>query len=367
MNFMLVIFTLLLPVFFNLRAAAQPDETPVDSLSTIENDSLKSSLTILPAVFYTPETRLGFGVYPNYIFRFSEDGNPSYLSFLAYYTIKKQISISFDPSLYISNDDYILSGTAYFTKWPDQFFGFGTGVSKDSSEDYTVRNSGIYLEFKRKTIDRLYAGVACELAYTKFLELKEDGRPVTEGVTGVDGGLVSGAGLAVSWDGRDKIFFPGRGEYLSANTMYYGSDLGGDYAYNRLIVDLRKYHALYNNIIAMQIYGSFVKGNAPFREYSQIGEVVRGYLPALYTEKKLVAAQIEYRRVPLLGRFGITLFAGAGTVARTISDLHDARLKFAAGLGLRYILVKAEKFNIRIDYGIGDGTAEFYLAAGEAF
>jgi outer membrane translocation and assembly module TamA len=71
--------------------------------------------------------------------------------------------------------------------------------------------------------------------------------------------------------------------------------------------------------------------------------------------------------VPLWGKFGITLFAGAGSVANTISDFKYSKIKFAAGFGIRYMLVESEKFNIRIDYGMGNDSAELYLAVGEAF
>lgn len=359
--------TIVILLSLHNRALPQKEFVTEDSLLVAESDSVKSSLTLLPAIFYTPETKLGFGVYPNYIFRFSKESNPSNLSFLAYYTINKQISLSFDPNLYIKNDNYFLSGSLEYTKWPNSFYGFGTGVNKDSSEDYTTRNSGIYLEFMGREIGSLYAGVAYELAYTKFLELEQDGKLLTENISGVNDGYIAGTGLIVNWDARDNIFYPGEGEYIYINSMYYGSDLGGDYTYNRLIVDLRKYYSTHNNVIAAQLYGRFIKGNAPFREYSQIGDVIRGYLPALYIEKKLAAAQIEYRRVPVIGRFGLTLFAGAGSVARTIPDFKSERLKFAAGFGIRYLLVKSEKLNIRVDYGIGDNGAELYLDAGEAF
>ena len=54
-------------------------------------------------------------------------------------------------------------------------------------------------------------------------------------------------------------------------------------------------------------------------------------------------------------------------MADKISNIEDSRPKFAAGFGFRYMLVKSEKLNIRIDYGIGDDSAELYLNVGEAF
>ncbi|UCE67607.1 MAG: BamA/TamA family outer membrane protein [Candidatus Zixiibacteriota bacterium] len=369
MNSLKVLFAILL--FSGARpisATADSNTLAGDSTSVVRTDTLKSSLTVLPAIFYMPETKLGFGVYPNYIFRFSRNCRPSNLSFLAFYTVKKQISISFDPSLYFNDNEYILSGTVFYEKWPNDFFGFGTNVSKENEEEYTTRNSGFALDLQRKVFRDLYAGLSYELAYTKFLKIEEEGALASGDIIGAENGTLGGAGIVLSWEGMDNVFFPGNGEFLALNSLFYGRNLGGDYTYKCLIFDFRKYHSFYpDNVLAFQLYGSFIDGDAPFKYYSQIGQVIRGYLPALYIEKKLVAAQLEYRRVPFLGRFGFTFFAGTGSVAGTIADFKSSKFKFAAGCGFRYVLVEAEKFNIRIDYGIGHDSAELYLAVGEAF
>ena len=364
---------LLLTIFFLLitpliTAAADPNAAVGDSTSAAVPDTLKSSLTVLPAAFYLPETKLGFGVYPNYIFRSSKECKPSNLSFLAYYTVKKQISISFDPRLYIKDNKYILSGSIFYTKWPDDFFGFGTDISAEDEEEYTTRNTGFLVEIQRKIFGEFYAGLGYELAYTKFLKIEENGMLASGEITGAEDGANGGIGFSISWEGMDNIFFPCRGEYFSLETSFYGRNPGGIYTYKRLILDFRKYHSLYpDNVLAFQLYGNFIDGAAPFKNYSQIGQIIRGYLPALYIEKKLLAFQVEYRRVPLWRRLGFTLFAGTGSVAKTISDFRSGKFKFAAGFGIRYVLVESEKFNIRIDYGIGHDSAELYLAVGEAF
>jgi len=350
------------------KALADPASSDSDSTSIESSDSLKSSLTFLPAVFYTPETKLGFGVYPNYIFRFSNRCKPSNVSFLAYYTVNKQISISVDPNLYFRDNDYILSGTIFFEKWPNSFYGFGTNISRDNEEDYTTRNTGFEMDVRRRIFKNLYAGLTYEFNNIKFLKVEEGGALASGYITGSESGVNAGTGVSISWDGRDNIFSPSEGEFLQLESSFFGRTTGGDYTYNDLTVDLRKYYSLGPpDVLAFQLYGDFISGDAPFNYYSKIGDIVRGYLPALYIEKKLVAAQIEYRRIPVWGRFGFTLFAGTGSVAGTISDFKHSKFKFAAGFGLRYALVESEKVNIRIDYGIGDDSAELYLDVTEAF
>jgi len=350
------------------KTSADPADSDSGSTSIESSDSLKSSLTFLPAVFYTPETKLGFGVYPNYIFRFSNRCKPSNVAFLAYYTVNKQISLSVDPNLYFRDNEYIFSGTIFYEKWPNSFFGFGTNISRDDEEDYTTRNTGFGIDVRRRIFNNLYAGLTCEFNNIKFLKVEAGGALASGHITGSESGANTGTGFTISWDGRDNIFSPAKGEFLQLESSFFGRTAGGDYTYNDLTVDLRKYYSLGSlDVLALQLYGDFIDGDAPFNYYSKVGDIVRGYLPSLYIEKKLLAAQIEYRRVPAWKRFGLTLFAGAGSVARTFSDFKYSKFKFAAGFGFRYVLVESEKVNIRIDYGIGDDSAELYLNVTEAF
>ncbi len=339
-----------------------------DSLPVGNADTLKSSLTVLPAVFYTPETKLGFGVYPNYIFRNSPACKPSSISFLAFYTLNKQFSVSLEPRLYIKDNKYIISGEVFHTKWPDDFYGFGTSGSKDDAEEYTTRTTGGSFGIQREAISGLYLGGEYEILHSKFLEYEPDGLLAAGGITGSTTGYMSGFGVSINWDGRDNIFYPAGGEFIMARGRFYGKGLGSDYSFERYVIDIRKYYSLSDKqAIAFQAVGDFIGGDAPFGIFPQIGAVIRGYLPALYIEKELIAIQAEYRHLPLWRRFGFTVFAGTGTVADKISDFSSSHFKFAAGVGFRYLFVESEKVNIRIDYGIGDDSAELYLAVGEAF
>lgn len=339
-----------------------------DSLSVESTDTLKSSFTVLPAVFYTPETKLGFGVYPNYIFRNSPACKPSNISFLAFYTLNKQFSVSFEPNLYIKDNKYIISGSVSLSKWPDDFYGFGTSSSIDDSEEYTTRSTGGSFGIQREAIHSLYLGAGYEIFHSKFLEYETDGLLAGGDITGSQTGYVSGFGVSINWDGRDNIFYPTGGEFIFARGRFYGKVLGSDYGYERYSIDVRKYYSLSDKqVLAFQAAGVFINGDAPFGAFPRIGDFIRGYLPALYIEKELIAFQAEYRHLPLWRRIGFALFAGTGTVANQISDLSSSRFKFAAGIGFRYLFVESEKVNIRIDYGMGDDSAELYLSVGEAF
>ncbi len=339
------------------------DSTSVDTLTF-----KKSSLSILPIVFYSPQTKLAAGVLPTYIFRNSPESRPTSVTSPAYYTINKQISISIQPQVYYKRGAYRLSGSISYLKWPDLFYGLGNATSADDEEEYMTRSRGGSLHIQRRFGSNLYFGVIGELSHSELVEIEGNGLLASGYITGAETGTVSGGGVSISWDSRDNIFFPQNGSYHVASVTSFGNVLGGDYFFNRFIIDLRKYAAFDSNkVVAFQAYGSFTDGDPPFGMMPQLGETIRGYYPLRYIDRSLLAFQVEYRWHPLWRRFGIVGFAGAGSVADRISDFRPNDFKFAAGIGIRYLFIPVEGLNIRFDIGFGQGSSEIYFDIGEAF
>ena len=83
-------------------------------------------------------------------------------------------------------------------------------------------------------------------------------------------------------------------------------------------------------------------------------------------DRHLLAAQMEYRKT-LIGRLGAVAFIGFGDVANSIHDFKFKNLRVSAGLGLRFLLEKRERLNIRLDWGFGEDTNNYYLNIAEAF
>jgi hypothetical protein len=126
-------------------------------------------------------------------------------------------------------------------------------------------------------------------------------------------------------------------------------------------------------VIALQAYGNFVFGDAPFYALSALGGPyrMRGYFQGRYRDKHLVVAQAEYRRL-VWWRVGITLFGGLGDVfgsetSDSTSDRGIRNLKWSLGGGLRFRFNQAEKVNLRGDLGFGRDTKGVYFQLEEAF
>lgn len=355
-------------LFISLGGASRCYSAPEDSTSVDTLAFEKSSLSILPIIFYSPQTKLAAGVLPTYIYRSSEESRPSSATFPAYYTLNKQISISVEPQVYYRNGLYRLSGSLYYEKWPDLFYGLGNATSVDDEEEYITRSAGGSMHIQRRFGSSLYLGIVGELSHSELIEIESEGLLAGGDITGAETGTVSGAGVSISWDSRDNIFFPRNGSYHVVSAASYGSVLGGDYFYNGFAIDLRKYATLGSNkIIAVQAYGSFTDGDPPFGWLPRLGGIIRGYYPLRFIDRSLLAFQTEFRWHPLWKRFGVIGFAGTGAIADGLSDFRSDYFKFAAGIGIRYLFIQAEGLNIRFDIGFGEESSEIYFNIGEDF
>ena len=86
-----------------------------------------------------------------------------------------------------------------------------------------------------------------------------------------------------------------------------------------------------------------------------------------FRDKEMIEGQMEYR-FPIWGRWGGTVFFGAGEVAPSVLNFSPARLKPAGGLGLRFAVIPKERINIRLDFAYTDFAGlVYYLDINEAF
>ncbi|MGL4598183.1 MAG: hypothetical protein ACRCYO_11660, partial [Bacteroidia bacterium] len=119
----LVLFLLL---FCIKNAAANP------------KDSTRFKIGALPSVFYTPETRLGFGglLYTNFKFDASDSSlrksnSQTYIS----YTLNKQFAIENDFQFWLAQNKIYATGNIDYSRFPELFFGIGNDTK---CEEHTM-------------------------------------------------------------------------------------------------------------------------------------------------------------------------------------------------------------------------------------
>src|SRR5512137_653736 len=106
-------------------AAAEETSSP--------SDPYKSKFSGLPFAYYSPETKLAFGLGGVFNFRAGrnkETARTSSVWVFATYTLARQYSILLKPELYLKNNSLAFFGSLRYERSPQNFYGVG-----DDTED----------------------------------------------------------------------------------------------------------------------------------------------------------------------------------------------------------------------------------------
>ena len=177
----------------------------------------------------------------------------------------------------------------------------------------------------------------------------------------------SGVSIDLSWDDRDFVPNPRKGQYANLRYTYYAPGLGSDTRFDEFHLHYSRYQALSEkSVLAWEADGVLTQGDVPWSMLPLLGsdERMRGYYQGRYRDKNVVSTQLEYRR-QLTWRHGIVAWVGAGTMGPSVDELNNGRWLPTAGVGYRFEF--KPRVNIRLDYGIGKGSSGFYFQVGEAF
>jgi hypothetical protein len=329
-----------------------------------------TSLHGFPYVYYTPETDWAFGGSAIVTFRPGGDTalNPSSSTLDAYYTIKKQFKCSISPEIYFGGNRYLISGSIGYGKIVDRYWGVGPLTDDSDSTEYVKGMFQVQMRGEVLLLERLKCGALME--FERVWMIERGGNSMLRGgdVPGSQGATSCGAGIAFSWDTRDNIFFPGRGSFHQLEYTVFGGVLGGDYAYQRAVLDLRTFLPIGSTLLGLQVYGMAVGGTPPFWRLALLGGdyIMRGYYLGRYRDNFTIASQAEYRAM-FLGPLGAAAFLGAGAVAPRPGAFRSDQIRPSYGGGLRYMLDQKEKLTLRVDVGFGSGTSGIYFDIREAF
>ena len=338
-----------------------------------DSDRKNSGLIPIPVLYYTPETKLAFGVAAQYYHRPAEaapGSRPSTLTPVFIYTTNSQIVAEFYSDLWWSQADYHFTGYVSYSKFPDKFYGIGNATSEDAEEEYTPRYVRLQATIERRAFSAFRVGVGYQFEYSELEEVEEGGRLDQAAIPGSDGGVVSGAKVLASWDTRDNIFAATSGQFHQLTVDLNGGTIGSDYDFGRYVLDLRGYvSTLPSHVLALHGYLGIETGDPPFQHLFLFGgqNLMRGYYLGRFRDMNMIAAQAEYRIVPIWWRLGAVVFAGFGDVAEEPSRFRLDDFRYSIGGGIRFVLNRAEGIALRFDFGFGEGDSGFYITLGESF
>ncbi|MBA3666019.1 MAG: hypothetical protein H0W61_17715, partial [Bacteroidetes bacterium] len=170
--------------------------TSVSRALTIPADSGKKNYSIsgFPIVFYTPETRFGFGAVSILAFRFKGDSlksKPSQVQFGFAYTQNKQVLFYLPFRLYHDRENYICYGELGYYRYFYNFYGIGNQQQSDFKETYGVNFPRLRLNLLKKLKRNFYTGLKYWFENFKITSLDSVGQLSKSEITGSKGGTTS--------------------------------------------------------------------------------------------------------------------------------------------------------------------------------
>lgn len=331
----------------------------------------KPTISVLPLVYYTPETKWVFGA--GAVGTFKLAANDTYESLITAgvaYSLRKQILTYASWRVFTPSNEDLFIGEIGWYRYVYYFYGVGNDVAESDQESYSANYPRVRFDYARKIVPNLYLGIRYGLDDFDIYNLNPGGKLINGDFIGSQGGLVSGAGPLLVYDSRDNQLYPLRGNYAELSFQQYGRYLGSDFNYNRLVIDLRKLFSVKENqVFATNLYSEFTSGSVPFYSLANMGgnKRMRGLFEGKYRDQNVVILQGEYR-YKFLPRWGAVLFSGVGNVFSEERKFEFQSTKLTYGVGGRFQLSKKKKLNLRLDLAHSPGEdLQFYFTFGEAF
>ncbi len=342
------------------------------SSSTIDTTLKRKKLIALPVVYYTPDTRWGFGAAGVFSFNFKTDtlnARYSNISFGFAYTQNKQLSVYIPYQLYLLNRKVWIYGELGFYNYIYSFYGIGNNSPIILEEKYSVQFPRIRIAPLIKLMKNHYLGMRFSRDQFKYLKYDTSGQLIAQSILGSISGTSSNLGIIYNFDSRDIPLYPSKGILFESYIYVENKWLGSDYQFSKISLDFSQYMNLKKNLIfATNIIHQISFSDVPFHQLPTIGgpKKLRGYIDGRYRDKMLLILQFELRQ-KLNKYLGMVAFWGIGEISPNYDELKLKYIYPNFGVGLRIVLDQKQKYNLRLDYGFGKNSNGFYLTLGEAF
>ena len=332
-----------------------------------EERSWLDDWSLLPVLFYSPETAVGFGAAVIRSLALPS-GNPilSTLSAGVIYTTEGQFITRFEPDLRFGDDAFVHAVFGY-QRYPTRFFSEEARAS-DPGEAYDERSMMGHVDARVTYTGKVRVGLRWEYRHNELTDYVDGGRLEQSGLRGRDPYFASGLGPVVSLDTRDDPRLPTRGVLADAKLLGITIVNGDTAGALQLGVDLRGYIDLgAGHVLAGEIGATLTHGDPPFQLLPQLGgpNFLRGWYAGHLRGRHAFLAQLEWR-LPVWKRIGAAAFVGLGETVMRFEQLGFDRVRAGGGLGVRYLLNKRQRVTVRFDLAWGSGLGA-YVDVLEAF
>lgn len=340
-----------------------------------QNDSIASKpvVSVLPLVYYTPETSWSFGAGAISNFKLGDPLAKTYVSQLALggvYTLLNQFLVYSSWRIFTEDNKHLFAGEIGWYRYVYFFYGIGMGVQESDREQFEVTFPRLRFDYLKKLRSNLYLGVRYHYDAFDITSIEENGILDSQNIRGNKGGRMSGLGPLIYYDSRDSQIYPSKGIFAEVSFQTYHKSIGSEFQFSRWQVDFRSVHAISpKSVFVWNAYGSFISGQPPFFGLPSLGGnwLMRGLFDGKFRDEQLTLVQGEYR-LKVLPRWGAVAFTGVGNVFSKENPFQINQSRFTYGVGGRFQLSKKEKLNLRLDVARSPNEdLRIYLTFGEAF
>jgi hypothetical protein len=350
----------------------------INSLINDTTDISKPQFLIYPTLAYSPETSWEIGLSSLLVFYAKEDttNRLSEINGFTFFTLENQYGLWFDHAIYSDKDKWFFLGRLRFQSFPLFYHGIGN----NSPEDYIARVDANQIFIKERVLRKvkgdLFIGLEMDFQRLNKVDFipAEGNNTLEELPLGSDGSTNLGFGLGLVHDNRHNVLNVRKGFFSELALLHYNQSWGSTYDFTTVISDTRLYRPIgKNNVLATQVLGQFNSGNVPFNQLALMGgeSIMRGYYYGRYRDRNQIAAQVEYRFLPIpfgfTDRIGAAVFAGAGKVFPDLNNFNLNNIVVSGGAGLRFLLFPKKDIYTRFDVAFTQEGPGFYLFIGESF
>ena len=371
---------------------------------------------VLPAVGYNPAAGLLLGAYASLgIYLGDLDTTTiSSGSALAMVSTNQQLILQFNGVAMTARNEWELQSDWRLLLYNQDTFGLGTGTAPISTGitiggiGTAAVSGGQPIDFNlvrihqialRRVNGALYAGGGIRFdryfdIADKRLDLSASPPVVTShyaysqnfGFT-PNHYTVSSVSLSVLYDSRDSTINPYRGMYATLDYRISPTFLGSSKGSSLLYGEYRRYvglsRAVPRNVLALWFLAQGVlTGDVPYLALPSEGwdaknATGRGFPQGRFRGPSEIYGEAELRfRITDNGLVGGTVFANARTFSSPSISIPGYQKQGeglfhtvvpAGGFGLRFMLSRGTRNNVRLDFGFGQNSAAFYLGLGEVF
>ena len=177
---------------------------------------------------------------------------------------------------------------------------------------------------------------------------------------------VAGLGAVFEYDTRDNPFNASKGHYAKLDAVFSRtSGVGEDDDYAAYGANFRSYHGFTDDLtLAWEVRACERDGNVPLWNACFIS--LRGFSATEYIGLRSASAQAELRW-QMSPRWGLVGFGGMGYAGTSLAEAGDSQNTPSYGAGIRFMVLKSQRINIRVDFAKSENDEAMHLSVGEAF